>query len=116
MQKLNNPTNQISGSDVTGGWELGLESFNKRKRPKKITASTLTATTTPKPLSNELASRRKSTEVFDLRSTCFWIRHPLALTLVELRFVRKSTQDFHRLATQRAHRKCVKSKTFLRLA
>ena len=27
MQKLNNLTNQFSGSDVTGGWELRLESF-----------------------------------------------------------------------------------------
>ena len=43
----------------------------------------------------------KSMQVFDLRSTCVSFGHPLALTLVELKFVRKSTQVFHRLATQR---------------
>ena len=64
-----------------------------------------------KPWPNGLASQRKSTKVFDLRSTCVSFGHPLAstcvdlgrlaLTLVELKFARKSTQVFHRLATQR---------------
>ena len=43
-----------------------------------------------------LESRRKSTPFFDLRSTCVSFDDPLALTLVELQFVRKSTQVFHR--------------------
>ena len=37
------------------------------------------------------------TQVFDLGSTCVSFGHPL----VELKFARKSTQVFHRLATQR---------------
>ena len=41
---------------------------------------------------NGLASRRKPTQVFDLRSTCVSFGYPLAWTLVELQFVRKSTQ------------------------
>ena len=37
-----------------------------------------------------LAKRtRKSTQVLDLRSTCVSFGHPLALTLVELKFGRK---------------------------
>ena len=43
-----------------------------------------------------LERRRKSTPFFDLRSTCVSFDDPLALTLVELQFVRKSTQVFHR--------------------
>ena len=41
-----------------------------------------------------LASRRKSRQGVSFG-------HPLAVTLVELKFVRKSTHVFHRLATQR---------------
>ena len=54
-----------------------------------------------KPWPNGLASRRKSTQVFDLRSTCVSFGHPLALTCVELKFVPKPTQIFYRLATHR---------------
>ena len=41
---------------------------------------------------NGLASRRKPTQVSYLRSTCVSFGHPLAWTLVEFQFVRKSTQ------------------------
>ena len=44
---------------------------------------------------------RKPTLAFDFRLTCVPFGHPLALTLVELNFVRSSTQVFQRLATQR---------------
>ena len=50
---------------------------------------------------NELARRCKSTQVYDQRPTCVSFGNPLVLTLVELKFVRKSTQIFPRLATQR---------------
>ena len=59
-----------------------------------------------KPWSNGLASQRKTSVrlVSNLRfvwpATCV-VLHGLALTLVELKFVRKSTQVFHRLATKR---------------
>ena len=50
----------------------------------------------------------ESTQVFYLRSTCVSFGHPLALTCDDLsllwstvKFVRKLTQVFHRLATQR---------------
>ena len=46
-----------------------------------------------KPSPNGLASRRKSTQVFELRSTCVSFGQ-LALILVQLKFVRKSTQVF----------------------
>ena len=60
---------------------------------------------------NGLTSQCKSTYVFDLPSTCISFGHPLALTrvdlrwlgltVVELKFVRKSTKVFYRLAIQR---------------
>ena len=50
-----------------------------------------------KVLANGLASRRK---FLTWLSTCVSFGHPLASTLVELKFVRKSKQIFHRLATQ----------------
>ena len=43
---------------------------------------------------------RKSTQVFNLHSTCVSFGQLLVMTLVELKFVSKSTQVFHRLATQ----------------
>ena len=48
----------------------------------------------PKPLAKRT---RKSTQVFELRSSCVSFVHPRAWT----QFARKSTQVFHRLATQR---------------
>ena len=55
-------------------------------------------------LSKSLAKwTRKLTHVNASFRLAFNLRfdgHPLAMTLVELKFVRKSTQVFHRLATQ----------------
>ena len=75
-----------------------------------------------------LAKRtRKLTEVFDLRSTCISFGHPLALlamtcddlrrlalTLVEIKFVRKSTQVFTIWPPNASRHKLVASQVYMR--
>ena len=49
-----------------------------------------------KPWPNGLASQRKSTQVFDLRSTCVSFGHPLASTWVDLGRLGSTCVDFGR--------------------
>ena len=87
IRSVYSPKPQLNSLSMAFGISLLSASVDKTQRLK--------------PWPNGLASRRKSTQVFDLSSTCVSFGHPLAMTLVELKFVGKSTHVFHRLATQR---------------